>query len=297
MAQMTGLPEWMKKGRDEARAELRAPRARGFTERNLASIASFLKESAASGKYSKVAGLLQGIGPGARIFGVLLLVAAGAVTAEAVVLAAILCVTVFLAALSRVSLRGLALRVLPAFLFTLVLVVPVFFSFVTPGAEIFGFNTGGVRVAVTEDGTLRALFFLLRVTAMVSPVSLLVMTTGQADFFRGLRKLPVPAFFSTALFMTFRYIFILLKTAEDVNLARRSRTITRAKLAESQRWFASRAAFLLKKSLGTAEEVTMAMASRGFTGRMRTFDNGRLRGWDLLWLGFTSFVFFLSLRI
>ncbi|MFQ5736690.1 MAG: cobalt ECF transporter T component CbiQ [Thermodesulfobacteriota bacterium] len=296
MAPLTGLPGWMK-GASKGPAAGGARAGGRFVGRNLASIASFLARNLANERYSRQPGLMQKIEPGARIYGVMALVLAGAVTQRAGVLGGLCVATALLALLSKVALPGLFRRLLPAVLFTAVLVIPVSFAFMTPGAELWGFTAGSVRVAVTREGTSSALFFILRVAAMVSPVTLLMMTTAQADFFRGLRKFPVPAFFTSALFMTFRYVFILLKISEDVNLARRSRTITGSRLAESQRWFASRAAFLLKKSIGTAEEVSMAMASRGFRGRIRTFEGARLRGWDFLWLGLTSFVFFLSLGI
>ncbi|MDP2689018.1 MAG: cobalt ECF transporter T component CbiQ [Deltaproteobacteria bacterium] len=277
-----------------------APR-RGFIEKNLSSFTAFLN-GALPERRSRLPGLLQPgllqkVEPGARIYGVLALVLTGAAASRASVSAVLCVITVALAVLSRVGLWELAKRVLPAFIFTTALVAPVSFSFITPGEELWGAGGGGFRLSVTREGAQAALFFILRVVSMVSPVSLLMMTTAQAEFFRGLGKLPVPAFFKTAVFMTFRYVFILLKAAEDASLARRSRTITRPRLAESQRWFASRAAFLLKKSLTTAEEVTMAMSSRGFSGRIRTFESARMRGRDLLWLGFASFVFFMSLGI
>jgi cobalt/nickel transport system permease protein len=94
--------------------------------------------------------------------------------------------------------------------------------------------------------------------------------------------------------MTRRYLLILLKIAEDAALARRSRTIDAAAVKDSRGWFSSRASLLLKRSLRTAEDVTMAMASRGFTGRLKTNSAGRLKGWDLVWIGCASFIFFLS---
>ncbi len=293
MGPLKGLPEWMKQR--QAPANGHAPR-RGFIEKNLSSFTAFLN-GALSERHSKLPGLLQKVEPGARIYGMLALVFTGAAASRASVLAVLCVITVALAVLSKVGLWELAKRVLPAFIFTTALVAPVSFSFITPGTELWGAGGGGFRLSVTREGAQAALFFILRVVSMVSPVSLLMMTTAQAEFFRGLGKLPVPAFFKTAVFMTFRYVFILLKAAEDASLARRSRTITRPRLAESQGWFASRAAFLLKKSLTTAEEVTMAMSSRGFSGRIRTFESARMRGRDLLWLGFASFVFFMSLGI
>jgi energy-coupling factor transporter transmembrane protein EcfT len=80
----------------------------------------------------------------------------------------------------------------------------------------------------------------------------------------------------------------------DAALARKSRTIDGTGVKEAQRWFASRAAFILKRSLSTAEEVSMAMVSRGFDGKVRISPAGPLGRGGYLWLGATSFFLFLS---
>jgi energy-coupling factor transporter transmembrane protein EcfT len=126
---------------------------------------------------------------------------------------------------------------------------------------------------------------------------LLFLTTGQTDFFRALSALPVPAFFTTALFMTFRYVFTLLKITEDSVLARRSRTITGTAPAEKRHWAASRLAYLLRRSLATAGEVSLAMTSRGFAGKVRTIPAPPPGAGDMAWVGFAAFVFFIFLFV
>lgn len=266
----------------------------GFIEKNLENIASIMKETIDSEEFALKKGALQGVDTRARIAGMLILILASGVTAHTVMLLGIIFLTVILARSSGVDINALAKRVLPSFIFTFALVTPVFFSFISPGVDILKVTAGGLKIAVTEEGVKTGLFFIIRVAAMVSLASLLLLTTRQSDFFKGLRQLPVPSFFVTALFMTFRHILILLKIAEDATFARKSRTITGTGLSEAQSWFASRITFILKRSLAMAEEVNMAMVSRGFTGKIKTFDNGALRGRDYLWIGFSSFVLFLS---
>ena len=127
--------------------------------------------------------------------------------------------------------------------------------------------------------------------------SLLMLTTRQSDFFTALKRLKAPALFVTALFLTFRHIFILIKVAEDMLLARRSRAISRARPKDLQGWFASRVMFLLKKSVFIAEEVSMAMTARAFSGRVKPFGFKRLGGRDYMWLGASFFILFLSLGL
>ncbi len=290
------LPEWLKEARDEPCLADGKDSAPGFLEKNLHGIASFFGRIIYFEGYSSRRGLLQAVEPRARILGVLALVLACAAASGAFALGAIFLVTLSIALLSKVDLSALVKRVLPSFLFTSVLVLPVFFSFVTPGEPVLGFSINGMEVSVTRQGAGTALFFISRVSLMASLVMLLLLTTRQTDFFRGLRQF-LPAFFVTTLFMTFRYIFVLLKVAEDSTLARKSRTFARGSLRESQDWFATRIALILKKSLSIAEEVSMAMASRGFNGKLDAIGPARMGKKDLLWVGLAWFVFFLSLGL
>lgn len=288
------LPEWFKEPRGGP-CPAGGKRARqGFAEKNLETMASFLSGMFATGGYSGGPGLLQSIEPRARMAGVAALAIACALTASPIWLAVEFIVIAGVAALSGLGLLAVARRVLPAMVFTSVLIIPAIFSFVTPGVDLFGATLGGVRVSITREGAATAVFFLTRATAMVSLAAILALTTRQSDLFRGLGGLKVPAIFVTALFMAFRYLLILLKTAQDMSMARRSRMIGADSLSESQGWFSSRAALILKKSMELSVEVDMAMVSRGFTGRVRDFKGRGLSGRDYAWVGFTVFMLFLS---
>lgn len=258
------------------------PRSKGdepFLAKTLSNITSATARLFDSEECAARPGLLQGLSPAPRIAGICAVMLGASITRSPAVVGVIILLTVILAIASRVPLAMLLKRIMPAFVFTAVIIAPVFFM---AGA--------GVRAG---------LFIIARVTAMAALMALLALTTKQIDFFRGLRHLPVPRFFVTALFMTLRYIFILLKMAEDAALAKKSRLISRANLRQlqSQRWFASRVALFLKKSLDMAEDVMGAMAARGFNGRIKTFDGQGLCPRDYAWLFAASFVFFLSLGL
>ncbi|MBI5642134.1 MAG: cobalt ECF transporter T component CbiQ [Deltaproteobacteria bacterium] len=291
------LPDWFKEASGRPCAKGDSFATPGFLEKNMENIASFMRDAVASEEYASRPGALQSLTPKARIGGMLALVAACSLTAHILVLAGALLMVAAATIVSGVGFYALIKRVLPSLIFTAALVAPVFFSFITPGTDIFDFAISGVKVSVTREGLSVGFFLIMRVGVMVALISLLLLTTRQTDFFKGLRDLHVPSFFVTALYMTFRYIFILVKTVEDATFARKSRTITRTGLKESQRWAASRITLLLKKSLNMAEEVNMAMASRGFTGRIKSFKSPSMRKRDYLWLFFTIFFLFLSFGV
>lgn len=285
------LPDWFKQAHGSPCPTGGRAKAMGFLDRNLSAIASFMRRLMDSEEHANLPGVLQLIDPRARIAGVLVLITASAVASSSFMVASLAFTVLGFALASEIGLKALLKRVFPSFIFTLVIIAPMLFSFMSPGRDILRLTE---NVSVTMEGVRYASFFVARVTTMMSMAALLLLTTRQTDFFRGLRDLPVPSLFVTALFMTFRYIFILIKIAEDAVLAMKSRTIKGTGLRQSQRWVASRLALILRKSLNTADEVNMAMASRGFQGRVKTFDNHRMRGGDYLWLGFSFFMLFIS---
>lgn len=280
MAQITGVPPWFKEAKDKPCLSVDA-RGTGdgnepFLTKTISNIASASARLLDSEECAGRPGLLQGLNPASRIAGICSVIMGAAITRNPAMLGGIILLTAVLAFASRVPLATLVKRVMPAFVLAAVIIAPVFFM------ANAGFKAG--------------VFIIARVTAMTALMALLALTTRQTDLFRGLRRLPVPQFFVTALFMTFRYIFILLKMAEDAAFAKKSRLISRASLrqSQSQRWYGSRVALFLKKSLDMAEDVTGAMASRGFTGQIKTFEGEGLRQRDYIWLFAASFVFFLS---
>ncbi len=290
------LPEWLKVSVPALTPE-RGVKEPGFIKKNLEEIASLMRWMMDTEESAGRRGLLQTFDPRARILGILFLVVATAVTGNTIGFVSIMIIILLLSYLSSVGITDMVGRVLPSFVFTGVMVLPALLSIVTPGTHILTIMIGTKEIGITYEGLRTAGTLLVRVTMMVSLVALLLLTTRQADLFTGLRGLPVPAFLVTALFMAFRYIFILLRMAEDVNLARRSRTIDHGLLRDTQGWFASRIAFFVERSMKMAEDISMAMCSRGFTGEIKGMDMDGMKRRDYLWLGGTSFVFFIILGL
>ena len=100
---------------------------------------------------------------------------------------------------------------------------------------------------------------------------------------QALGVLRVPEGFILVLGMTYRYIYLLLVTAEDMFLSRKSRVVGRMTSAEERHVLAASAGTLLNKSLHLSGEVYLAMQSRGYRGEAHTLDTFRMRARDWLW--------------
>jgi len=97
---------------------------------------------------------------------------------------------------------------------------------------------------------------------------------------KALGVLRIPDVFVLILGMTYRYIYLLLHTTNDMFLSRESRVVGRLSSAEERRIIAASAGTLLSKSLHLSSEVYLAMQSRGFRNTPRTMDTFKMRGSD-----------------
>jgi cobalt/nickel transport system permease protein len=95
--------------------------------------------------------------------------------------------------------------------------------------------------------------------------------------------LRMPDVVVATLAMTQKQILTLLRTVEQIHLARESRTLSRASTREDRGWVTERMAFVVRKSMKTADDVYDAMLARGFTGAMPSLVRLRLRGPDWVW--------------
>jgi energy-coupling factor transporter transmembrane protein EcfT len=100
---------------------------------------------------------------------------------------------------------------------------------------------------------------------------------------KALGVLHVPDVFVLILGMTFRYIYLLLHTTNDMLLSRQSRIVGPLSGADERRLIAASAGTLLSKSLHLSSEVYLAMQSRGFRDYPRTMDTWKMRVRDWLW--------------
>ncbi|MFN3699272.1 MAG: cobalt ECF transporter T component CbiQ, partial [Dictyoglomus sp.] len=130
-------------------------------------------------------------------------------------------------------------------IFTLILTIPLIF--VNPSNFSLGFY---------KEGLENALRFVLRVATSISYTQLLIMSTSWLKILSSLKAFRVPSLFVTILMITYRYIFLLLKLAEDLYLAKKSRTINMKRLKIEYNFSASSIGIMAIKSHELSKEVS-----------------------------------------
>jgi cobalt ECF transporter T component CbiQ len=209
---------------------------------------------------SRRPGFFQSLDPRVKVVAVLELLISVSLSREAWVIAAIYLLALGLAWRSAIS-PGLLMRrvwlVTP--LFTLPIVLPALF--LTPGPPLTELPFGWT---ITRNGATAVLFLLLRVGSSLTLTLLLIYTTAWHTVLGALTSLRVPETFALVLGMTHRYIYLLLRVANDMLLSRQSRVAGQLSTADGQRLLSAAAGSLLTKSLKFSGDVYLAMQSRGF---------------------------------
>jgi cobalt/nickel transport system permease protein len=255
----------------------------GFVEKTLAGISANIEAAIFSEENARKDAFLQRCDPRAKLLAFLFLVVAAGISRDWFVLLPLYLLVLVTAASSSIDLNFFLKRVwLGIPLFSAFVIAPSIF-FVGED-ELFYIPLGPLHLAVHGDGLLAAGVFVLRVGVSVSLAILLILTTKWADILKSLRVLRVPGIFVLVLAMTYRYIFLVLHTANGMFLSRKSRTVGRTSGREQRWWTVSTIGVLMSRSFRMSEDVYQAMLARGFDHEMRTLSDYRMRlvDWTLL---------------
>lgn len=235
-------------------------------------------------------GLLQRLDPRLKMVGTLSLIIAVVQSRKLWVILALFALGVGLAWRSQVSLRTLATRVWISVLsFTGVMALPALF--LVAGDPLYRLPLFGWTITVQGVGS--AMYLIARTETTATLALLLILSTPWTHVLKALRVLRVPLVLVVVLAMTYRYLFVLLRTAQDMFEARQSRMVGRLKGAELRRLIASGTGVLLDKTLHLAHEVYLAMQSRGFRGDVYTLDEFHMQAGD--WAGLCVLLILLAL--
>jgi cobalt ECF transporter T component CbiQ len=267
-------------------------RANGFLERTTDGLLGAFEYSLYAESLANKNGLLQRIDPRIKVIGMFGLIAATAMARNILTILGILLVALLAAVLSRIPIRTLATRIwIAAFLFTGALALPAIF--ITEGRVIARLPLLGWPV--TAQGITAVAYLLSRVETAATIAMLLVLSTAWPNLLKALRALGVPALVVVVLSMTYRYSFLMLRTAHEMFESRRSRMVGLLDGPERRRVAASSVGVLLTKTVGLGNEVYLAMVSRGFLGEAYTLDEFEIGRLD--WTALIVFVVIAGLAV
>ena len=267
---------------------------RNILEHSLHDITQTLEHALFAEEISARAGLFQSLDARVKVIATLALLIGVSFSRSLLVIASIYLLTLLFAWVSSIPANYLIRRVWLALpFFTGLIIVPALF--ITPGPALLHLPLG---LVITKTGVNTVLFLLLRVSTSVSLTLLLILTTSWNTVLSALSVLRLPDVLILILGMTYRYIYLLLHTANDMFLSRKSRAVGYLGTTENQQMLAAISGTLLSKSLNLSSEVYLAMQSRGFRGSIVTLKPFKMKSKDWLWLfvflAITAFAIFLG---
>ena len=259
----------------------------GFLNKTVAGLSGVVRRALQADDLAHTDGLLQRLDPRTKIVTLLGVLVVSAFVRHTPVLLAMWVLTLLVAMASAIPGRSFAARVwLTVPLFTGIVVLPATLNLVTAGEIVIPLRTWfGHPVGITRQGLGAATLIVSRVAVSMSLVMLLTMTTAWNRVLAALRSLRLPRVFVLVIGMTYRYVFHLLDTVDEMYVARRARTVTTDRNPDLGREVvAATAGSLFGKSYALADEVHQAMTARGWTGNARTLRTERMSWRDAAWV-------------
>lgn len=258
----------------------------GWLEKTLAGMAGSIEQAVFTEEHSRKDGWLQHTDPRAKLGMFIGMVLAAGFSGSFWALAFLYLLTLLAARLSRVPFDFLVKRVwLGIPFFAGIVVLPSIFF--TPGERPLAFTLGSWVIGPTLPRLVGAAIFIMRVGVSVSLAVLLVVTTPWADLLKSLQALRVPPIFILLLSMTYRYIFLFLRSAVDMFEVRKSRVVGYTSGHDQRSWISGSVGNLMNRSFKMSNDVYAAMLARGFTGQLRSIHTFRMTGRDWLALVLT----------
>jgi cobalt/nickel transport system permease protein len=263
---------------------VRAGRGRSLARKTADALARSVADVLQNEELAARSGLLQRLDPRVKLVTLALFAVVTTLVHSPWALAALAALTVILAAASHAPILSFARKVwLSAGLLALLVALPSALSWFTPGVVVLEVGP----FVFTRPGLLGVATLVLRVVAAAGFALLIMWTMRWADLLRALSALRFPDVVVATLAMTHRQILTLLRTVEQTHLARESRTLALGSSRENREWVTDRMAFVVRKSLKTADDVYDAMLARGYTGAMPSLRRLRLGPPDWAWLAAT----------
>ncbi len=254
----------------------------GFLGKNVAALTAALESVVLNEELAHKGSIVQRLDPRTKLFSFVLFIAVVGLARSLWILGFILVLVLALVLLARINPGFFGRRVLLFLPLSAIIALPALF--ITPGDGLL--QVGG-RVIITEQGLRTAGFLLMRVMDSVSLGLLLVLTTPWNSLLQAFRWFRVPPVVVDILGMTYRYIFLLLHTANSMFLARRSRSLGVFSSSENRRWLARALGTTLARTQHLSEEVYLAMLARGYGGEIFAEVRLEFGKADLYWLATT----------
>ena len=162
------------------------------------------------------------------------------------------------------------------------LIIPM--SFLILGVLTVGFNVSkdqsifllsipafGTNVGVSRLGILNAMQLFFKALGAVSCLYYLSLSTPMVDLFAVLRKIKVPSLIIELMSLIYRFIFVLIETADTIYTSQNSR-LGYSNLSSGYRSMAALASTLFIRAYKRSDELYTSLEARGYDGEINVVE-------------------------
>jgi cobalt/nickel transport system permease protein len=184
-----------------------------------------------------------------------------------------------LRAMLRVPFRIFFLRLSePLFISAVVLFLKTFFS---GHLSLFSVSLFGLKIVVYQEGLGEGLMISCRIIGAVSVLTIMGFSTPFTEFMASLSWLKIPKGFIEVMVFAYRYIFVLLDESLVIYHSQKTR-LGYTGLRRGISSFGTLTGSLILKVFEHSQNTAMALAQRGFDGRMPMAIGRSFKGSEIL---------------
>lgn len=285
----TKLPSWLTEQSRE-KGSVKKVSDTHFLTKTLRRFSEVFENEFFCERYASRPGLLQGIDPRIKFWGLLAFLVFSSFSSKIAVLLFLALIALLYAGLSGLGMSDYIRRTwayapvvvlifsLPGASSLFVKSPPIFYV-LPPGA--LGLASG---LYFSAGGLGMAFCLALRTGVSLSFGFLLLLTTRWSRITGALASMHVPLLFVSILNMAYRYIFVLSELSAGMIEARSLRTVGKLGTSESRRFMSRSLGHLFIRSHFLSEEIYDAMICRGFSGRPVSMEEFKVKTADILFV-------------
>lgn len=151
-----------------------------------------------------------------------------------------------------------------------VLTIGINFS-VNQSSFLFSISAFGTHIGVSPAGMQNAARLFFKALGAVSCLYYLSLSTPMVDLLAVLRRLKAPKLLVELMGLIYRFIFVLLETADTMYTAQNSR-LGYTSLSSSYRSLAALASTLFVRAYKRSDELYTALEARGYDGELNVLE-------------------------
>jgi len=178
----------------------------------------------------------------------------------------------------------------PLRFFIKLLLVPMFFLLIgvftiavnaskNPEGLLAAVPVVGTWIGFSHTGLQDALRLFLKALGAVSCLYFLSLSTPMVDLLAALRRLRLPKLLVEIMELVYRFIFVLLETADTIYNAQSCR-LGYSSLSTGYRSLGTLASMLFIKSYKRSDELYTALESRGYDGELNVLEETYENHWS-----------------